>query len=72
MRVMHIRQMRMLVFQRLMPMRMSMWFTRRITRCVFVLMVLIVEVGMGMLHRGMNVLMLMMLGQMQPHADAHQ
>ena len=60
------------VCQPLVPMDMGMRFARRITRRVFVLMVLIVRVRVRVLHRLVGMLMLVMLGQMQPHADAHQ
>ena len=55
-----------------MPMRMGVRFARRITRGVLVLMVLIVHVGVRMLHQLVRVLMLVMLRQMQPHAEAHE
>ena len=37
-----------------------------------VLVVLIMAVRMGMLHRGMLVFVLVILGEMQPDAEGHQ
>ena len=72
MRVMHVREVRMLVLQPVMPMGMGMRLVGRITGRVFVLVVLIVHVGVSVLRRLVHVLMFVMLGQVQPHPDTHQ
>ena len=51
---------------------MGVRFAGWIIWAVLVLMVLIVHVRMSVLHGLMDVLVLMMLGEMQPDADAHQ
>ena len=51
---------------------MSVWFTGRIAGTMRVLMMLVVTMPVFMLHRLVNVLMLMTFGQMQPEAEAHQ
>lgn len=72
MRVMHVRDMRMLVLQPLMPMDVGMRLPPWIAGRVHMLMVFIMHVGMRVLHRLMNMLVLVMLGQVQPHTDTHQ
>jgi hypothetical protein len=72
MRVMHVREVRMLVPQPVMPMGMGMRLPRRIIGRVLMSMVLIMHVGVRMFHWLMNMFMLVMLGQVQPHADTHQ
>ena len=51
-----------------MGVRLAGWVTRRMR----VLMVLVVHMGMGVSHRLVLVLMLVMLGEMQQHPDAHE
>ena len=63
MRVMHVRQMRMLVPQPLVPMGMRMRFARRIIGRVFVLMVFIMHMRVCMLHRLVRMLMFVTLRQ---------
>ena len=60
-----VHQMRMLV-----PVRMR--FARRISRCVGVLVVLVVVMGMFVCEGGMDMLVLVPLGDVQPDASRHQ
>ncbi len=39
---------------------------------MIVLMVLVVDMGVGVLHRLMHMLVLVLLGEMQPHPDGHE
>ena len=55
-----------------MPMRMHMRFAGRVVRQVLVLVMFIVHMGMRVLHRLMLVLMFVLLGEVQPDANAHQ
>lgn len=64
--------MRMSVYQALMAVPVAVRFPRRIGRGVEVPVVLIVDVAVLMLHRLVNMLVLMPLGQMQPQASGHQ
>jgi hypothetical protein len=70
--VMHVRDVWVRVLQAPVSVGVGVRFSRRIVRQVLVLVMIIVNVRMHMLHRLMNVLVLVMLGQMQPHADGHQ
>lgn len=72
MRVVHIRDMRVCVPQRLMAVQMRMRLPWRIRRVVDMLVVFVVNVRMGMLNRFMKMLMLMPLGEMQPDAKCHE
>jgi hypothetical protein len=71
-RVMHIGNVRVLVLQALMPVAVGMGFARWIVRRMLMLVMLVMDMGVGMLHRIVNMLVLVVLGQVQPHADAHQ
>ncbi len=70
--VVQIRVMRVCVVQRLMGMRMRMRLACRISWRVDVTMMLIVPVRMLVLDGLMTVLVLVMLGQVQPHPCTHQ
>ena len=52
--------------------QMGMRLTGRVVRRMIVPVVLIVPVPVLMLHLGMEMLMRVALGQMQPEASAHQ
>ena len=70
--VVHIRKMRMLVAQPIMPVAVRVRLARRVVWTVDVLVVLVVHVRMSMLHGLVLMRMLVSLGQMQPDADPHQ
>ena len=70
--MMHVRHMGMQVPQPGMPMRVYMRFARRVVRQVLVPVMRIVHVSMRVLHRLMLMLMLVMLGKVQPDTNAHQ
>ena len=70
--VVHVRQVRMLVAQARVPMRMGMRLAKRVTWPVGVLVVRIVDVGMSMIQRLMLMFVIMNLGQMEPDAESHQ
>ena len=70
--MMHVRDVRVPVFQSLVPMGVRMGLTRRVAWRMFVLMVRVVNVRVRMLHRLVHMLMFVMLRNMQPHADRHQ
>ena len=55
-----------------MPVPMRMWLTDRIIGTVGMLVVGIVHVQMRMFHRFMLMLMLVLLGQVKPDAQAHE
>ncbi len=52
--------------------QVRMWFTRRITRTMRVLMMLVVSMQVFMLHLFVPMLMLVTLCQMQPNSRTHQ
>jgi hypothetical protein len=70
--VMHVGNVGVLVLKALVPMRMRMRFARRSVRRVLMLVMLVMDVGMLVLRRHVYVLMLVVLGQVQPHPDCHQ
>ena len=72
MTVMHVRYMRMRMSYPAVLVEMGMWLTGRIGGRVLVPMVLIMHVRMGVRHWLVNVLVLVTLGEMKPHADRHQ
>jgi hypothetical protein len=72
MRVVHVRDMRVCVLQRLVAVRMGMRLARRVGRIMDVLMMLIVNVRMGMRHRLVHVLVLMPFCEMQQNAQHHE
>jgi hypothetical protein len=55
-----------------MPVLMGMWFAAIPVRVVFVLVVCIMDVPVTMSHRLVHMLMVVMLGQMQPDSEPHQ
>ena len=61
----------MFVYEACVPMGVRVRFARWIARRVFMLMMLIVHVRVGMLSRLVVMSMLVMFGEMQPHAHAH-
>jgi hypothetical protein len=61
-----IRKVWMAMHYRRMPVRMNMWFTRRIVGLVRVLVVLVVHMGMLMEHLLVGMFMLMLLDKVQP------
>ncbi len=69
--MMHIRVMRMRMYQHVMAVPMGVRFSRRIIRPVSMLVVLIMEVTVLMLHGFMPVQMLMPLRQVQPNTNPH-
>ena len=72
MRVVHVRHMGMLVHEPLVAMPMRMRFAGRVIGPMSVLVVRIVHMRMAVLHRLMNVFMIMNLRQVQPHAGSHR
>lgn len=70
--VMHVRDVRVTMLQRLVPMSVGVRLAGWIVRCVVVLMVLVVHMRVRMLHRLVHMLMLVTLGKMQPDADGHE
>jgi hypothetical protein len=70
--VMEVRVVRMPVDQAVVPMPMTVRFAGRVAGAVRVLMMLVVPMPVFMVHRLVNVLVLVPLGQMQPEAEAHQ
>ena len=62
--MMQIGIVRMAMHQGGMPMPMAMRFAGRIARTMLMLMMLVVTVPMFMLHRFMNVVMIVSLGEM--------
>ena len=51
---------------------MGMRFSRWIIQAVLMLVVLVMHVGMGMLHRLVDMFMIVLLGRMQPDSQSHQ
>ena len=72
MRVVHVRHMRMLVYEPLVAMPVRMGLAGRIVLAVAVLMVCIVHMRVAVLQGLMDVFVLMMLGQVQPEPEAHE
>ena len=70
--MMKVRVVRMPVHQSDVAMPMSVRFTGWITGAMRVLMMLVVTMPVFMLHRLVNVFVLVPLSQMQPEAEAHQ
>ena len=70
--MMHVRDVRVPVLQPRVPMvvgvRLAGWITRRVRMPVM----LVVHMRVCMFHRLVPMLMLVMLGEMQPYADGHQ
>ena len=70
--VMHVGHMRVRMPHHRMLMKMRVRLARRVEAAMRMAVVLIVSMGMGMAYRLVQVLMLVMLGQMQPHPKRHQ
>ena len=70
--VMQVGIMRVLVHHRRVAVRMGVRFARRIGRRVRVPVVLVVRVPVLVLHRFVDVLVIVALGDMEPDADNHQ
>ncbi len=70
--VMHVGDMRVRMAQAAMLVRMRMRLAGRVAGLVRVPMMLVMHVGVRMGGRLVHVLMLVVFGQMQPHADRHQ
>ena len=70
--MMEVRAVRMPVHQADVVMPMSVRFIGWITGAMRMLMMLVVTVPVFMLHRFVNVFVLVPLSQMQPEAEAHQ
>lgn len=64
--------MRMLVGQDRMPVQMAVRLAAIPVEIVVVLVMRVVNVGVGVLQRFVRVLMLVALGQVQPNPDSHQ
>jgi hypothetical protein len=70
--VVHVRHMRMAVPHPGMAMRMRMGLAGRVFQRVLMLVMGVVHMSMGVLHRLMFVLVFVVLGQVQPDTHAHQ
>ena len=70
--VVHIRYMRMLVHESLVAVPVRMRLAGWIVKQMGVLMMRIVHMGMVMLRGCMDVFVVMVLGQVQPDAKAHE
>jgi len=70
--MMQVRIVGMPVYQWGMTMPVRMRLPGWVGRGVIVLMVCVVPMAMLVLHRFMNVVMLVLLGQMKPEPEAHQ
>jgi hypothetical protein len=53
------------------PVTVRMGLARWVTAGVFVLVMEVVDVTMGVLHRFMGVFMIVRLGHVQPHTETH-
>jgi hypothetical protein len=69
--MMHIRDVRVAMHQSLVPMGMSVGLAGGIIGRVLMLVMRVVDVRVQVLHRLVNMFMLVMLGEMEPHADGH-
>jgi hypothetical protein len=68
----HVGHMRVRVTHRRMLVEMRVRLAGRIERAVRMAMVLVMNMRMGVRHRLVPVLVRVLLGQVQPHADRHQ
>jgi hypothetical protein len=68
----HVRDVRMFVHELLVPVPMRVRLTARVVRPMDMLMVRIMDVRMAVLLRLVHVLVVMMLGQVQPDAERHE
>lgn len=72
MRVMHVGHVGVLVSHTLMPVLVCVWLAGRIVGAVGMLVMRVVDVSVRVLHLLVIMLVLVMLGEVQPDADAHQ
>jgi hypothetical protein len=70
--VVHVRHMRMRVFQPTVAVRVRVGFAGRVLRPMAVLMVLVMHMRMRVHQWFMYMLMLVVLGHMQPDSNRHQ
>src|SRR3977135_2938227 len=68
----HIRNVRMRMTDRDMLMEMRVRLARWIKSAMGMLMMLIVDMRMGVNHRSVYMRVLMMLGEVEPHANRHE
>jgi len=69
--VMHVGNVRVGMPRPAMPVHVRVRLSGRVVRAVLVLMMLVVHMRVLVRHRFVDVLVLMMLAQMQPHANCH-
>ena len=69
--MMNVRKVRVSMFQRLMAVRVGVRFASIPLRAVRMLMMKVVNVGMGVIERFMAVQMLMSFSQVKPYPDTH-
>ena len=70
--MMNVREVRVQVRQRRMPVRMRVWLAAIPGEIVRMLMVVVVRVAVSVLDGFVRVFMLMKLGQVQPYSHGHQ
>src|SRR5262249_10453608 len=70
--VMHVRHVRMRVPEQPVLMEMRVGLAGRFRSAMGVLVMLVMQVGMGMSHRLVNVLVRMSFGKVEPNAQAHE
>jgi hypothetical protein len=70
-KVMHVRCMGMSVFQRTMPVPVSMWLSDWIVRPMHMLVMLVMDMRVGVRQRLVSVLMLVTLSDVEPHSQSH-
>jgi len=72
MTVMEVREVRMAMREPSMAVAMGIWLSRRVVRCVCMLVMRVMDMSVLVLHRLMLVLMFVPLDEMQVEADAHE
>ncbi len=72
MTVMEVREVRMAMREPSVAVAMGMWLSRRVVRCVCMLVMRVMDMSVLVLHRLMLVLMLVPLDETQVEADAHE
>ena len=72
MTVMEVREVRMAMREPSMAVAMGIWLSRRVVRCVCMLVMHVMDMSVLVLHRLMLVLMFVPLDEMQVEADAHE
>jgi hypothetical protein len=70
--VVHIRKVRMFVNKRGVLVNVGVRLSGRIMWGVLMPVVLVMHVGMGMLHRLVDMFVVVLLGRMQPDTEPHQ